>query len=251
MNRQDLPKTKSGDHTLAENLDELRIIQREKGLGTNYGAYTCHVYQVFCDNTFKKEIKELKRNFEELYYPDVSLSTNIRDKHLLLEDKEKIKRIADKYRITLEDFGFFADGYFECGYLGFGEPEAEKGGLHIGEEEHSDYPMCYIIGPKTTLNDIKKNWNYIRDLRKNLFYENKSKTGTTRNKSPEHPQLIYAIFKARSYNKTFRTIYSEYEDNKLTGYSGNTNLFSDEESLERYYRKYAPNTQPNFVISQH
>ena len=60
-----------------------------------------------------------------------------------------------------------------------------------------------------------------------------------RNRTPIEDSLLYAIFKARKNNRKFSEIYKDYYRGTLSGYKGSKTQFN-EDSLERYYRKYAP-----------
>ncbi|HVW99797.1 MAG TPA: hypothetical protein VHA52_05115, partial [Candidatus Babeliaceae bacterium] len=61
----------------------------------------------------------------------------------------------------------------------------------------------------------------------------------TRNRHPENPELIYAVFKARMKGDTFRTIFRKYQDGTLIGYKDvPSNQYKSEDSLESYYRKH-------------
>jgi hypothetical protein len=64
-----------------------------------------------------------------------------------------------------------------------------------------------------------------------------------RKRSCEHPELVYAVFKARQKKMTFREIFDRYSNKELLLFSGNSNVFKSEDSLERYYRKYKPPKQ--------
>ena len=227
--------------------------QRKVALSSDSGTYIPHVYQVFIDPDFQQDIQELRDSLESLYYKDISLTISPSYEHLLLEDRLRIKEIADKYRITLVDLGFYADGQFNAGHDNFGRRVSEYGGFSVDHYQHEEYDglPCYIIGRKTTLNDIEREWPFIRAMRQDMFASKENNLTTkTRTKSPENPQLIYAIFKARMSGKKFREIYEYYISSNLIGYSGNTNQFTGEDSLERYYRRHMPEVQRNPLISR-
>lgn len=226
--------------------------QRKYALDSKHGAYVPHVFFVFNDDDFKNDILELREKLENLYYKDISLTTEPSDPHLIAQDRKRIKEVADKYCITFDDLGFYADGHFENGELSFGKRLSIEGGFIPGFHyslEHLDGHPCYVIGPKTTLKDIQDDWPEIAEWRSWRFTRNYTPNkSATRRKSPENPELVYAIFKARRHNKKYSEIYVLYSKGKLDNYHGNTSQFNDEESLERYYRKYMPEAQDNQIF---
>lgn len=234
--------------------DKLSASERKKNkqrqikaaLATDSGVYVQHVYQVFNDTDFETDVAQLRSKFEGLYYKNIALTTSDADIHLLDEDKELIKQLADKYCITVTDLGLYADGAFDDG-CEFGHGDVEYGGFHF-ELTADGYRMYYLIGPKTTLEQIQKSWNFIKGMRAE-FLENSKEN--TKSKSPQNPELIYAIFKARTRDGLkFSQIFNLYENGKLPGYTGkNTRQYKSEDSLERYYRKYKPELQRNNIIS--
>ena len=218
-------------------LIKLREKQRKFGLGSDSGKYASHVYQVFNDPDFDFDIEMLKEQFDKMYYPNVSLCTDYLDKHLLLEDKKIIKALADKYCITLDDLGIYADGYYADGSLEFGKLMYEYGGFITNNSQYFEkMAFFYALGPKTTLQQIVNDWPFIQEYMTAMF-----SSTYTKSKSPENPELIYAVFKARAKGLTFTEIFKMYQHGKLKGYkSTNTTQYSNEDSLERYYRKYMP-----------
>lgn len=241
VTRQRIPKTE---------LEKLKRKQFEIGNSSSSSKYEAHVYQVFLDTEFRADIEELRKKLEGLYYKGISLRTYPSDEHLLFTDRLLIKELADRYRIHFEDLGFFADGHYDSGDTGFGRRISEYGGLLNHHYQHSEYDsyLCYIIGTKTSLEDIEKDWPLIRSMRQELFNSKDNPVKErTRTKAPEHPQLIYAVFKARMGGKKFSEIYKDYEINNLRHFTGNNFHFSDDDSLERYYRKHMPEVQSNLL----
>ncbi len=218
--------------------------------GSDTDKYTLHVYQVFKDLDFQKDVKALRKSLEQLYYKDISLITSYNDDHLLMDDKRLIKNLADKYCIDLMDLGIYADGLFDNGML-FGNHESMYGGLSYEYVDSTHY-FCYKIGPKTTLEQIVKDWPLIREMRQLVYelYVGKPIKIKTKSKSPQNPELIYAIFKARSKNIKFSEIFKTYQNGKLYEGQQNSNQFNSEDSLERYYRKYKPHKLPNNLIDE-
>jgi hypothetical protein len=223
------------EHSKAQ-LNKLREEQRKFGLSSDSGQYAAHVYQVFNDPDFDADIIKLRKLFDKMYYPMVSLTTDYLDPHLLLEDKNTVKTLADRYCISLEDLGIYADGQYEAG-MGFGKLVYEYGGFITNNSPYyENMGFFYALGPKTTLQQITNEWNFIQEYMTAMFHST-----NTKSKSPENPSLIYAVFKARANGLTFTEIFRQYQDGVLKLYSGtNTNQYSSKDSLERYYRKYMP-----------
>jgi len=142
--------------------DDSRKKQREYGFSSNGHWYRAYAFCVFNDPDFQEDVAKLRKNLEDLYYPKISLETSLYDRHLLFEDKELIKRVADKYLINLSDLGFYADGYFHLGYTNFGKiPSIDGGFKYIMPGEDEERPV-YAIGTHTTLEDIRRDWPYIK-----------------------------------------------------------------------------------------
>lgn len=76
-------------------------------------------------------------------------------------------------------------------------------------------------------------WRLLQSLKK------KNEIVPTKQKPPEDPELLYAIFKMRMTKRSFREIFSKYQAGNLPGYKNRTtNQFSSDDSLERHYRKH-------------
>ncbi len=210
-----------------------RQVADELALNSN-SAYRLHVYHVFNDPDFGSAVRKLRNYLETKYYEDISL--NAQAQHLIIEDKELVADLANKFCITLDDLRLYADGWYAVG-APYGNELQDSGIVQNGNG------LYYKIGAKTTLKDITKEWDYIKLLRKDYYGKQ-----NTKNKAPENHELIYAVFKARNRSKPYRfsEIYSQYSTNQLKGYSVKVSpdrLQYDEESLERYFRKYMPSVK--------
>lgn len=245
--RKKLPKEYASDEKTSPSQDTLKK-QRDYAFSSGGLAYRAHTYCVFNDPDFEADIAKLRQELESLYYPNISLETSYYDEHILQEDRLMIKEIADRYCISLEDLGFYADGYFHLGYGAFGKNIRLEGGfkfLHPMETE--DQPV-YVIGKYTTLEDIRREWPYIKEI--TALKQFRDTEESARKRSPDNPALIYAVFKARMNGKSFKAIFELYEHGELSTYSGGHTQFNNEESLERYYRKYAPKPAYNDIDSE-
>jgi hypothetical protein len=227
--------------------DDMLKRQRDYAFSSNGLAYRAHTYCVFTDPDFQNEVAELRQKIEALYYPKISLETSLYDEHILQADRLPIKELADKYRITLSDLAFYADGYFQLGYLNFGKDIHLEGGFKISEPFEADNLPVYVIGKYTTLEDIQRDWQYIKEY--TALYQFRDDE-SARRRSPNNPMLIYAVFKARMKRMTFKAIYNLYEAEALPQYSGSSSQFNSEDSLERYFRKYSPKSFDNDIDTE-
>jgi hypothetical protein len=107
---------------------------------------------------------------------------------------------------------------------------------------HENMLYYYALGPRTTLQQITNDWGMIQEFIGATYGGTDSKS-----KSPENPQLIYAVFKARAAGLTFTKIFRQYQDGELLGYKGSTRQYTSKDSVERYYRKYQPTPQRDNV----
>jgi len=242
--RQNLQRYYASDDDVKPSEQTLKK-QREYALSSAGLTYRAHAYHVFTDPEFESDVADLRSKIERLYYPNISLETSYYDRHILQADRLPIKEVADRYRITLEDFGFYADGYFHEGYTGFGTDIYLEGGFKTIEAAESEYMSVYVIGKYTTLEAIRHDWEYAKfsSAVKQLRLEEVA----SRKRSPNYPELVYAVFKARMQKQTFKTIFTLYENGELPLFHGSGKQFTNEDSLERYYRKYAPKTFENDI----
>lgn len=242
--RKKLTKEYISDEKHKASKDDLKK-QREYAFSSGGLAYRAHTYCVFNDPDFHVDIVKLRHKIESLYYLNVSLGTSYYDRHILPEDRLPIKEIADKYHITLQDLGYYADGYFQLGGTEFGRNVRIEGGFKLLQAGEVESLPVYVIGKYTTLEDIQRDWSYMKMTTAVQQFRNPE--DAARKRSPERPTLIYAIFKARNDKLTYKKIYELYEHKRLYGYEGSSSQFSNEESLERYYRKYAPQIPSNEI----
>lgn len=222
--------------------------QKEYAFRSNGSAYRAHVYCVYEDPEFQAAIKELRSKLEKHYYKGISLETSRFDTHILPDDRIPIKKVADEFYISLEDLAFYADGSYDEEFIGFGKDYTHDGGYKLIDVAEHEIRPVYVIGRYTSLEDIIEEWRYVRamaDFQYSIFGHDDN---TRRKRSPNYPELIYAVFKARKKKKTYGQIFRDYSDGTLEMYSGNNSVFNSEDSLERYYRKYKPIQQRNLIF---
>jgi hypothetical protein len=227
MDMQKIPRRTKFDYDL-ETFELFLICQRhEAALSGN--AYKMHVFQVFMDTEFKTEVESLRQLLEKKYGKDVSfifpiLSTTLEDKYFKL-----LKRLANKYAISLLDLYIFADGHFAAG-LDYGKTDSVVEGVERG----IDGQLYYRIDATTTMESIRLHRKDIEMMQKVIFGNAHRKK-----KGAENPDLLYAIFKAKG-SKSFKQIFEEYREGSIGSYKvKNTKQFNGYESLQRYYNKHA------------
>jgi hypothetical protein len=82
--------------------------------------------------------------------------------------------------------------------------------------------------------DVQGLWGNIQTYRKTYGVDKQPKL-----KSPDDPELLYAIFKARVRGHTFPQIFDMYRSGTLLSYENKpTNNFSTEFDIKKYYSKY-------------
>lgn len=90
----------------------------------------------------------------------------------------------------------------------------------------------------TRQKDLMRAWGQHKQLYK--YYYGTSKPSKL--KPPENYRLVYAIFRQRKKGKSFKRIFQLLESGQLPLYDKKSRQFGSEDSLARYYRKYAPDT---------
>ncbi len=227
-----LPKRlKDGRPIDPETAKAVRKIQDDAALNSG-SKYRLHVYHVFNDPDFDKDVREIRKLLESFYYKDISLNPD--SDHLLKEHKQALFNFAARYCIDPEDLRTYADGLYDEG-AGYGSDIDEFGGLM----ETGRYGLVYKIGPKTTLEQIQAEWKMHIEYAKQDYYGKRS--GKKRLSKFNH-ELVYAVFKARNKPKpdSFTKIQKDYEQGTLAGYTGSRHKYVVKDDLERFYNKHKP-----------
>lgn len=141
---------------------------------------------------------------------------------------QMVRDIQAKYSIT--------EGEFESVYAAY------------HRISNFDFPFRYIetqgdevivaIPGSITRAEYLQAWSEVEDML--IREEVRQARNTSRRRSPENTQLIYAIFKARKRGKKFSEIFELYQTKQLDQYKKSSTQFSSSDSLERYYNKYKP-----------
>lgn len=177
-------------------------------------AETWHRYHVYHDPEFIKDIKAL---------PKRKLS-NIPGEYDSYDD---YRRLGEKYGIRPD----FVDFVHERDWTDF-EPNKNIG-INI-VHQNPKYPgFIASLDIDVTKEQMLDVYKEIQRLRQEIKIPNK------KYKKPEDTKLLYAVFKARKNNMTFRAIFSDYQQGQLPLYKNMpTNKFSSEDELEKYYRTH-------------
>ena len=92
------------------------------------------------------------------------------------------------------------------------------------------------VNKKITKKEFISLWGRIKTIQTNEL-----RIKPNKRKPPENSQLIYAVFKARKRQITFKKIFKMYQEGTLDYYSSkSSSQFKSEDLLERYYDRYRP-----------
>lgn len=172
-----------------------------------------HLHHVYNDSDFNDDIDALK----------ALLKAGAADQEI----QSLKEQVASSFAITVGDIDLFMLG----GIIPLAHQERTATmsvDLNTGE-------FVLRFQPNTTRAELLETWNEFEKFRNST-----SSPAASKRKPPESPSLIYAIFRARQRNNTFREIYALYTSGQLPGYTGSREQFNSEDSLERYYNKFKP-----------
>lgn len=160
-----------------------------------------------------------------------------------LKESMKIMSLEDEARATgyrkLIEYYELVDGdahndFFENPLLALGEFNGVFSGGTVAYEDETGQFVAYL-NPSVTHEQIEGLWRAINRLK--VMH----KLPTTKMKPPQNIDLLYAIFKARKSNMTFKQIFDCYTKSNLSGYEGkNNSQYASEDDLEAYYHKHYP-----------
>lgn len=173
-----------------------------------------HLRCVYSDPEFKERCATLQS------YPFT--------KQLSREDALVIKAYAEiclDYMLVFEEvYGFVMRGNIIDDKLYVSSVMYEQAGTSV-----------VYVDRQATKEDYMAEWESIVEARRIIGISPKKRKGTY------NYELVYAIFRAKK-KFTFKQIFAKYKDGKLPLYTGSTDPYKSEDSLENFYRKYAPTT---------
>jgi hypothetical protein len=182
-----------------------------------------HVSYVYQDPEFREAMDSLNREFNIYPGPHIGSTEGI---------GKRMDAIMQLFCIEDSDIDFYIEGKF----------------LPIAVNRDTNYDILFDnnvgiwnirVKPGITKAEFDEAWNII-EYDKLALHNGR----IPKNKPSEEPDLIYAIFKARSRKQplTFREIFELYEKGNLPYYKSEPrSRFKSEDSLERYYNKHKPN----------
>jgi hypothetical protein len=187
-----------------------------------------HVYHVYNDPEFIEATQKLNEHFL-----DKVDAAHDKPAGFTPHEEATIAKLAADYAISPYDIEQYQTGLFLQGIL-----NTDQSYYDVSYDATQD--KIYIgISPDFRKADMDKLWGVVEELRVNIGRS----ANSARRRPPLNHALLYAVFKARQQGKTYRQIYDLYDEGKLPYYIGKwARQFSSEESLERYYRKYRPDT---------
>jgi hypothetical protein len=188
-------------------------------------AQEWHIYHVFSDPDFKKEINSLSER---------------------IASKEQYQKIAAQYLIPTSEVYSYHSLAISRIVKDSPTPQDRPYSFTYDDEKHK-----YLIELEDSINKVsfEEIWSHIESMRlvvtttvnmDRITRVTRSSKTTKKEKPPQETDLIYAIFKARKQN-TFTWIFDKYREGSLPLYKGSTTQFKSSDSLERYYDKYKPN----------
>lgn len=200
-----------------------------------------HIYFVYTDNEFIEEVEKINKKHRKWAEDSGEKHPSGIPKFPKSKKREANKDwkfICDKYAVSDSDITFFVQGGFGGGWdkktMAMNDVNA-KVEENMGFVYEEDGRMIVELESYIT-------YQRYHDLWKNVLEHKKKLLTKPRRRAPESPKLIYAVFKARKKGLSFPELFRLYSSGKLPYFRGSTNQFKDEESLERYYDKYKPDT---------
>lgn len=190
----------------------------EEGFKT---AREWHIYHVFNDPEFIEQ------------YDKIFLNSKAKKQRELADIKEAhIKELANKFSVEVEDIVVYS-----------GVPSRYGGGISrsggwVQYDVKTD-SFLYKVSPDITKEEIVSLWNRQQEQMATKGFSR------AKRKAPKHHLLLYAVFKLRNIQPpmTFKKIYSHYAEGTLPNYiDGSNDVFTSEDSLERYYDRFKPET---------
>ena len=127
----------------------------------------------------------------------------------------------DYTMMSMDDYKLSKDGFVPF-----------TGGWMRQDETTGKFTVLLNAGVKK--HQLDELWEYMQRRRKLNNIDRQSKL-----KSPDDPELLYAIFKARVRGKSFPQIFDMYRAGTLPSYEDKpTNNFATEFDIKKYYSRY-------------
>lgn len=171
------------------------------------------------------QFKEGPQNLHELHVCSVYEDDDFISEVKGVASRDEYARIASKYHISVNEVSWYLNPHRRPGEI----YRPKKKPFRAVDREDGMLTIQFDIN--ITKEDYLEAW-------KQWIVPLKGKAPQP--KLPVHNKLLYAIFKAREQRgESFNSIFQQYENGTLPGYSDSNKMFaSNQKKLEEYYRKY-------------
>ena len=192
-----------------------------------------HLYHVYTDPEFVGEYEALRDYFE---------SKQNTTKAIPKDAQQRIKALAERYAITVDDLNYYHLEYDAQGYAITDLPYS------INYDEVANR-IEVRFDPRMKQSDFDNVvWHEIEALKTKRLGISKA----TKRKPPVAHRLIYAIFKAQQRGKSFPAIYELYDNGVLPYFVQPLKQqgpyvkrqFTGVKSLEKHYNEHKPTSTP-------
>lgn len=137
------------------------------------------------------------------------------------------KEITSKYHLSKEEIDFFVQGSFDKGRF---INRRDSISFHTDEKNKT---ITMNIGKDATLSDVQEAWPIVRAMKWSMFGKEE-----TRHRSPDHPKIVYAVYKQRNNGMKRSQIFEKYTSGRLLDDMYDTSLFLTAKDLADYCRPY-------------
>ncbi|MDQ5913927.1 MAG: hypothetical protein QG623_546 [Patescibacteria group bacterium] len=187
-------------------------------------TYQWHCYHVFEDEDFLRDLKDLEVAYQK-YLSNPSPKNN---KTPILQYIDKKFVLADKYKIKHFDLERFRNPKLN-NYYGINHNV-----IDVLYDKSSDN-IAVVLPLNIKKKEYIKAWELVNEV------QIEKQVKKTKVKSTEKPDLVYAIFKARTSGESYRSIFESYQKESLNKYLGRPNQsLNTVDLLKQYYLRYRP-----------
>lgn len=164
------------------------------------------------------------------YLDSVYKDQDFRDDVKTLSDDE----IKSKYYLGQEEIDFFKQGSFNKGRF---INRRDSIAFHTDEKNQT---ITMTIGKDATLSDVQEAWPIVRALKWSMYGKDEK-----RHRSPDHPEIVYAVYKLQARGLKRSQIFELYTSGKLLSKDYDISLFLTPKDLVDYCRPYFSQIEGN------
>lgn len=135
--------------------------------------------------------------------------------------------IRSRYHVNQEEIDFFKQGSFDRGRF---INRRDSLAFYTDEENKT---ITMTIGKDATLSDVREAWPIIRALKWSMYGAEEK-----RHRSPDYPEIVYAVYKQRNRGLKRSQIFELYTDGKLLDTPYGTSQFLTPKDLMDYCRPF-------------